>query len=218
MVRNNVQQLACAGTDLPSLTAEKLADTERNLDMSKAHAARADDNAKEIVALNRSIFRPTMTWDKKGKRAAEEARIVNRHIEEREERETLRQEALQARNRVEQTLGAPGSGATSKFDRFGGGRFGGGDKGSAKLDAQATKLAQRSRYQFEATASDDELEDELDDNMDEIGRLAGKLNVLGKAMGSEIDQQNARIGRLGEKTSTLDTKIYSGTQRLGNIK
>ncbi len=189
--------------------------------MSKAHAARAEDNAKEIVALNRSIFRPNIQFDKKAKRAAEEARIVNRHVEEREEREALRQEALQARNRVERTLGAPGSGV-SKADRFGAGRFGigksSGGAGAAAADPQATKLAQRSRYQFEATASDDELEDELDDNMDEIGRLAGKLHTLGVAMGNEIDQQNARITRLGEKTSTLDTKIYSGTQRMANIK
>ncbi|KDN52681.1 hypothetical protein K437DRAFT_231744 [Tilletiaria anomala UBC 951] len=200
--------------------SEKLADTERNLDLSKAYAGRADDNAKEIVALNRSIFRPNIQFDKKAKRAAEEARIINRHVDEREEREALRAETLAARNRVDQSLGAPGSGAGGggRFDRFAGGRFGSKDKDGPLQDAKATKLAQRSRYQFEATASDDELEDELDENLDEISRLSGRLNQLGRAMGGEIDAQNERLRRLQDKTTNLDTKVFSSTQRLGNIK
>ena len=125
---------------------------------------------------------------------------------------------MSARNRVEQTLGAPGSGGDGKFDRFAGGRFGGGKQEKAEKEAAATKLAQRSRYQFEAGASDDELEDELDGNLDEISHLSGRLNQLGRAMGTEIDQQNARIQRLGDKTSNLDTRVYAGTQRLANIK
>ena len=187
--------------------SDKLANTERHLDMSKAHASRAADNTREINRLNRSIFRPNLAFDKKGKRDAEEARIMNRHIEEREEREAVRAEALRTQNRVDQELGGPGSGRFG--GRFGMDRFGGGGK---KEDPAKAKMAQRSRYQFEATESDDELEDELDQNMDEIGQLSSRLNTLGKAMGTEITEQNQRIVRLGDKSTNLDNRIFQGEQ------
>lgn len=173
--------------------SDKIANTERHLDMSKAHSSRADDNAKEIVSLNRSIFRPNIQFNKKAKRDAEEARILNRHIEEREEREAVRSEALKSQNRADQVLTGAGTGSGRFADRFGGGRFGGGgNKPVSAEDARKNKLAQRSRYQFEATESDDDLEQELEDNLDEIGDLSSRLNQLGRAMGTEIDEQVSR--------------------------
>lgn len=193
--------------------SEKLADTERNLDLSKAYAHRADDNAREVERLNSSIFRPQITFNKSSKRAAQEARIINRHIDEREERERLRAEAYGTQRRVEDSLGGPGSSSRFNSSRFAFGR----NKDLPAEDPQAAKLTQRARYQFEATGSDDELEDELDDNLGNLGHIAGNLNRLGKAMGTEIDDQNRRVGRLGDKTSNLDTKVYASTMRLENL-
>ncbi|CDU26399.1 related to SEC9-protein transport protein [Sporisorium scitamineum] len=195
--------------------SEKIGNTERSLDLAKAHASRAEDNAKEIVALNRSIFRPNIQFNKKAKRDAEEARIIARHIDEREEREAVRRDVTAAQSRLDASMNGPGTGKAS-FGRFGQDRFGTGKK--AEEAAQRNKVAQRGRYQFEATESDDELEDELDQNLDEIGMLSSRLNQLGKAMGQEVDSQNARLQRIGDKATTLDTKIFAGTQRLGNIK
>ncbi|PWN25953.1 hypothetical protein BDZ90DRAFT_254575 [Jaminaea rosea] len=172
--------------------SDKIANTERHLDMSKAHSSRADDNAKEIVALNRSIFRPNIQFNKKAKRDAEEARILNRHIEEREEREAVRSEALKAQVRADQAL-------------------------TGAEEQQKQRLQQRSRYQFEATESDDELEGELEDNLDEIGALAGRLNQLGKSMGAELTSQNERLTRLNDKANRLDTRVYGSAQRLDAI-
>lgn len=194
--------------------SEKIGNTERSLDLAKAHASRAEDNAKEIVALNRSIFRPNVQFNKKAKRDAEEARIIARHIDEREEREAVRRDVTAAQSRLDASMNGPGTGKAS-FGRFGQDRFGTGKKAE---EAQRNKVAQRGRYQFEATESDDELEDELDQNLDEIGMLSSRLNQLGKAMGQEVDSQNARLQRIGDKATTLDTKIFAGTQRLGNIK
>lgn len=195
--------------------SEKIGNTERSLDLAKAHASRAEDNAKEIVALNRSIFRPNVQLNKKAKRDAEEARIIARHIEEREEREAVRRDVTTAQTRLDASMNGPGTGNAS-FGRFGQDRFGTGKK--AQEAAERNKVAQRGRYQFEATESDDELEDELDQNLDEIGTLSSRLNQLGKAMGQEVDSQNSRLQRIGDKATTLDTKIFAGTQRLGNIR
>ncbi|ETS62183.1 hypothetical protein PaG_03752 [Moesziomyces aphidis] len=194
--------------------SEKIGNTERSLDLAKAHASRAEDNAKEIVALNRSIFRPNIQFNKKAKRDAEEARIIARHIDEREEREAVRRDVTAAQSRLDASMNGPGTGKAN-IGRFGQDRFGTGKKAE---EAQRNKVAQRGRYQFEATESDDELEDELDQNLDEIGMLSSRLNQLGKAMGAEVDSQNSRLQRIGDKATTLDTKIFAGTQRLGNIK
>ena len=78
--------------------------------------------------------------------------------------------------------------------------------------------AQRERYQFEATESDDELEDELDGNLDEIAALSARMNILGRAMGQEVDAQNKRLQRVGDKTTALDTRIYAGTKRLETLR
>ena len=78
--------------------------------------------------------------------------------------------------------------------------------------------AQRARYQFEATQSDDELEDELDANLDDISALSARMNLLSKAMGQEVNAQNKRLERVSDKTSALDTRIYAGTQRLANLR
>lgn len=49
----------CADLRL-TLVSDRIANTERHLDLAKAHNDRAVDETKELEALNRSIFRPNM--------------------------------------------------------------------------------------------------------------------------------------------------------------
>lgn len=84
-------------------------------------------------------------------------------------------------------------------------------KSAEQLNGRAD---QRKRYQFESTASDDEVEDELDDNLDEIGDMTKRLKALGSAMGQELDNQNNRIERIEGKTVGLDNKIFRNTERV----
>lgn len=70
------------------------------------------------------------------------------------------------------------------------------------------------RYQFEATASDDEMENELDNNLDEIGEAAKRLKNLGLAMNSELDGQMDRLGRIENKVGKLDQRIYTNTEKV----
>lgn len=44
--------------------SERIANTERHLDIAKANNQRAEDKAAELKQLNRSIFRPVITWNK----------------------------------------------------------------------------------------------------------------------------------------------------------
>lgn len=79
---------------------------------------------------------------------------------------------------------------------------------------QAIRKEQRSRYQFDATNSDDEIEDELDDNLNEIGDMTKRLKALGQSMGQELDTQNQRIDRIGEKATSLDNRMFKNTERV----
>jgi hypothetical protein len=202
-VTNPVRLTLCFSLSLCSNRAirvlEKLANTERHLDISKNHSLRAEDNTDELKKLNRSIFRPAITFNKDGKRAAKEAKIQARYDDDREERERTLMDVRDSQN----TLGK----ATT---------YGRDDNGRGQLTGaqQAIRKEQRSRYQFESTNSDDEMEDEMDDNLNEIGDAAKRLKALGLAMGGELDTQNTRIDRISEKATSLDNRMFRNTEKV----
>ncbi|KAI0001995.1 hypothetical protein BJV77DRAFT_1141997 [Russula vinacea] len=200
--RNTVNRL---GTQ-----SEKLANTERHLDVSKTHSQRAEDKTDELKKLNRSIFRPAITFNKDAKRAAQEAKIQQRYEEEREEREKAMTDIRETQNRLGQ--------ASRYGQRDEGIELGSNGKQPRTGAQQALQREQRKRYQFEATASDDELEDELDENLDGISDVAKRLKALGTAMGQELDNQNNRIERIEEKTVSLDNRVFRNTEKLKRIK
>ena len=184
---------------------EKLANTERHLDVSKTHSQRAEDKTDELKKLNRSIFRPAITFNKDAKRAAQEAKIQQRYEEERDEHEKAMMDIRETHNRLGQASAYVGQGEDGI----------GPNGGRNRTAPQRTRqLEQRKRYQFEATASDDEMEDELDNNLDEISDMTTRLKALGTAMGQELDKQNDRIGRIEEKTVSLDNKVFRNTERV----
>ncbi|KAG6911943.1 hypothetical protein DXG01_000191 [Tephrocybe rancida] len=189
--------------------SEKLANTERHLDTAKGHSARAEDNTNELKQLNRSIFRPVIVFNKDAKRAAQEAKIQARYDEEREEREKTMLDIRETQNR----LGRAATYGRGNDDEEEEQLVGGARSRFKSQEQQATAKEQRKRYQFEATASDDELEDEVDGNLDEISEVSKRLKALGMAMGSELDNQNRRIDQIEGKTVRVEQKINLNTQR-----
>jgi hypothetical protein len=188
--------------------SEKLANTERHLDVSKGYSQKADDKTDELKQLNKSIFRPVITWNKDSKRAAQEAKVQARYEEEREEREKAMMDIRDTQNRIgrAQTYGR----ADNDEELLGRGK-------QRSEGALSARKEQRKRYQFDATASDDEVEDELDDNLDEIGEAAKRLKALGMTMGDELDKQVQRIKRIEEKTVDVDGRIYRNTERVSEF-
>ena len=188
------------------MIVEKLANTERHLDVSKTHSQRAEDKTDELKQLNRSIFRPVIHFNKDAKRAAAEAKIQARYEEERDEREKAMMDTRETQNRL---------GQASAYGQRGE-EIGPGGRRTKSATQQALQKEQRKRYQFEATASDDEMEDELDDNLDEILDVTKRLKALGSGMGEELDKQNNRIERIEEKTVNLDNKVFRNTERVSH--
>ncbi|GAA5895882.1 hypothetical protein JCM5296_006692 [Sporobolomyces johnsonii] len=202
-IAREAEETARATLDKLGDQSDRIANTERHLDLAKAHNDRAVDETKELEALNRSIFRPTFTFNKAAKRDREERRLLDRHNAEKAERELTRREQFESRQRIDQTY--------NKMDREAENAAG------ARLRARA-RGPERGRYQFEATASDDEVEDEIDGNLDELGGLAGRLKMLAMTAGQEVDSQNAKLGKLSNKVDVLDNNVVKSTQRLARVK
>lgn len=157
--------------------------------MTKAHNDRAADEAREIKSLNKSIFRPSFTWNKSAKRDAAERKILDRHHEEREEREETRRQVFESRERIGNTF------RQAERDQRAPGQY-----SSQAANSAASKLSGRSRYQFEADEEDDQVESELNSNLDEIGQLSKSLNLLARAAGEEVRTQNSKLDTLNNKT------------------
>ncbi|KAF8686756.1 hypothetical protein RHS04_00019 [Rhizoctonia solani] len=201
--------------------SEKIANTERHLDLAKGSTNRAEDKTDELKQLNRSIFRPVIVFNKDEKRRKQEQRIADRHEQERFERENAAVDVRDSHNRIGRaaTYGQrSGDGGDDNYGEDAEGISSG--RRNLPPEQQRARQAARSRYQFEATASDDELEDELGkyDNLDEIHDVAKRLKALAVASGQELDAQNARLNKITNKTDQLDTKIVRATDRLKRIK
>lgn len=190
---SSIQPFRCA--------LEKLANTERHLDVAKGFVNRVEDKQDELKQLNRSIFRPVFVINKDGKRIAQENKLLARHQEEREEHEKAMRDVRETQSRVGQAQAYAGD-------------AGGGSGRFKTAEVLAKRKDARQRYQFEASASDDEVEDEIEDNLDEIDDMAKRLKALSSTMGQELDNQNTRLERMDNKTTNLDNKIVLGTRRV----
>ncbi|KAG8932265.1 Protein transport protein S9 plasma membrane t-SNARE [Tulasnella sp. 418] len=195
--------------------SEKLANVERHLDSAKGHTNRAEDRTNEIKQLNKSIFRPVIVFNKDAKRQREEDRLNSRYAAEQEERERTALEVRESQNRVGR---AATYGRSQGEDTYGEEQPAGGfGRRNLTQAQQNARVQNRSRFQFEKTASDDELEDELDDNLDEIHDVTKRLRALAAAQGQELDTQNRRLDRLNDNAGKLDLKLNNATNRLKKL-
>lgn len=136
---------------------------------------------------------------KDAKRQAQEDKINERHLNERIEREKARLDVSETRQRLNSAANPSPYDSANRMPKPG---------------EQKAKREARARYQFDATASDDELEDELDENLDETLEVTKRLKNLATAMGQEVGGQNQRLVRVTDKTEGLEFAVLKNTERL----
>jgi hypothetical protein len=161
---------------------ERIHNTEKNLDLAANHNRVAEEKARELKTLNKSMFAVHVSnpFTASSRRAARDQEIIDRHRSEREERDNTREAAFGSQQRME-------------------GAFRGlqpGDPGYKPKPATKSTLAERSKYQFEADSEDEDMENEIDSNLDALSGAAGRLNLLARATGQEVDEQNKHIDRI----------------------
>ena len=166
---------------------EHIHNTEKNLDLAHNQNRVAEDKAKELKKLNRSMFAVHVAnpFTAGSRREARDQAVIDKHLDEREEREATRRAAYQADQRLK--------GAFKELHK--------GDEGYG--EKRGKNMAERSKYQFEADSEDEEMENEIDANLDLLGGAAGRLNALARATGKEVDEQNKLLDRIAEKVCPI---------------
>ena len=124
---------------------ERIHNTEKNLDLTANHNRNAEDKARELKKLNRSMFAVHVSnpFTASSRREQRDLDVLERHGLERAAREQSRREAFDSDQRMQKTF-----------------------KGLSKEEpnsssAKKASLAERAKYQFEADSEDDELENEV---------------------------------------------------------
>ncbi|KAI9723183.1 MAG: Meiosis-specific subunit of the t-SNARE complex [Chrysothrix sp. TS-e1954] len=179
---------------------ERIHETEKNLDLASNQNRLAEDKARELKHLNRSMFAVQVNnpFTKASRKAERDQAILDQHRSEREQRDATRAAAYgsQSRQQEHQRDLRNGPGGAQK----------------------KSNLAERSKYQFEADSEDEAMEDEIDGNLDALHGAAGRLNQLGRAMGKEVDSQNVHIDRIAGKADKVDDHIAMNRAKLDRIR
>lgn len=178
--RNTLARLGTQG--------ERIHNTEKNLDLAANHNRIAEDKARELKTLNKSMFAVHVSnpFTASSRRQQRDDDIINKHRSEREQRESSRQAAFESNQRLDRTFR----------------ELQPGEAGYAAKKGKST-LAERAKYQFEADSEDDEMETEIDSNLDALSGAATRLNGLARATGKEVDEQNRHLERITGKACDL---------------
>lgn len=178
---------------------ERIHDAEKSLDVATVEGRIAEEKAKELKTLNKSMFAVHVSnpFTSSRRRRERDERILNTHRAERETREGTEKEAFKTNQRMERT-------------------FRDIDKEAAKQTTRnRTNITDRAKYQFEADSEDEAMENEIEQNLDLLGGAASRLNGLARATGRELDEQNRHLERITAKVSPLEL-LSSRTRILTN--
>ena len=202
---------------------ERIHNTEKNLDLTANHNRLAEDKAKELKQLNRSMFAVHVSnpFTSNSRREQRDLDVLEKHGLERAQREASRREGFDTNQRMNKTFKD-----LSKED-------------ANQKSAKQSSLAERAKYQFEADSEDDEMENEvwrprrssalpipvskltpsatqIDSNLDALGGAASRLNGLARATGKEVDEQNRHLERINAKVKKTQhpPSLYHAFQRL----
>ncbi|PYI34299.1 hypothetical protein BP00DRAFT_390756 [Aspergillus indologenus CBS 114.80] len=181
---------------------ERIHDAERSLDVATIEGRIAEEKAKELKTLNKSMFAVHVSnpFTSARRRRERDERILDTHRQERETRDGTRNEAFKTNQRMERTF--------REIDR----------EASKQTTRGRTNVADRAKYQFEADSEDEAMENEIEQNLDLLGGAASRLNGLAKATGRELDEQNRHLERITGKSDFVDEQIAMNRAKLDRIR
>lgn len=166
---------------------ERLHNTEKNLDLAANQNKIAQDRAAELKTLNRSMFAVHVSnpFTSKQRQQKADDDIMNRHRSERDQREATRREGFSANQRME-----------SNFRDI--------NTAGVARPQQRTKK-DYGKFNLEDEEGADELEDQIDDGITELEGQVSMMNMVGRAIGKEVDSQNKQIDRIMAKVGVFET-------------
>ncbi|KAJ6138945.1 hypothetical protein N7471_005431, partial [Penicillium samsonianum] len=181
---------------------ESVHDTEKSLDMTSIEGRIAEDKARELKTLNKSMFAVHVAnpFTASRRRRERDEKVLNTHREDRDVRDGTRSEAHATNQRMDRVFRDIERDAAKQ---------GKGKKAS---------VTERAKYQFEADSEDEAMEDEIEQNLDLLGGATGRLNGLAKATGKELDEQNRHLERIMGKSDFVDDQIAMNRAKLDRIR
>ncbi|KAF9922547.1 Protein transport protein S9 plasma membrane t-SNARE [Linnemannia zychae] len=191
--------------------SEQLGRIERSLDSAQIHADNAQQKAGELKTVNRSMFaihiKNPFNSTKKRERELEEAK--RKAAEELAQREAIRREEYQSKQRVDAAMG------TGAYARHPGLNNNNNNNGYSNNGRGGP--GERSAYSFENTAEDDAQEDEIDRNLDAMSGYLSRLKTNALTMNQEVNRQNERMTNITSKTDNLHGSVTHNTALLNRI-
>ena len=159
---------------------ERLHNTEKNLDLAANQNKIAQDRAAELKTLNRSMFAVHVgnPFTSKQRQQKADDEVMNRHRSERDQREATRRDGYTANQRMESTFR---------------------DINSAGRPRQQPRKKDYGKFNLDDEEGADELEDQIDDGITELEGQVSMMNMVGRAIGKEVDSQNKQIDRIMTK-------------------
>ncbi|KAF5096882.1 hypothetical protein D0Z00_002619 [Geotrichum galactomycetum] len=179
---------------------ERIANTERSLALAETQNNIAEEKARELKTLNRSMFAVHVKNPFTAKRNLEmkEEAIKNEKRMEQIRREEQRAISYKSQQRVTEGLLTHTS--------------------TAQKYASQRRGVDRSKYMVgDGDSEDEEMESEIERNLDSLSHAASRLNKLALTANAEIVEQNKRLDHIAEKTDKLDLNVHLNTTRLSNI-
>lgn len=161
---------------------ERIHNTEKNLDLTANHNRIAEEKARELRTLNKSMFAVHVSnpFTASSRRQKRDDEVLEKHRSERAMREATRMEGYETDRRLQQTF--------KEMETEG-----------RNPKAQKSSLAERAKFQFEADEEDDEMENEIDSNLNALHGAAVRLNGIATATGKELAEQNRHLERINQK-------------------
>ncbi|KAJ4272382.1 Protein transport protein S9 plasma membrane t-SNARE [Fusarium torreyae] len=190
---------------------ERLNNTEKHLDLAANQNKIAQDRAAELKTLNGSMFAVHVSnpFTSKQRKLKADEEVMSRHRSEREQREATRRDGFQANQRME-------------------GNFR--EMNSAGRPRQQPRKKDYGKFNLEDEEGADEIEDQIDDGITELEGQVSMMNMVGRAIGKEVDTQNKQIDRIMNKASyflhgliimisdAVDDATRMNRERLARIK
>ncbi|KAG2734120.1 hypothetical protein G9P44_002126 [Scheffersomyces stipitis] len=174
--------------------SEKLYNTEQNLMLADVQNKIANEKAKELHRLNRSIFIPAYGFNQKKSLAEQEQRIKSFNEQGKPSQEENPNNIKGNSDRLKNDI--------SRSLSFEHGR----------------RKPLSPRYQFENESEDDEMEQQIEDNLEQIDYFSRKLSKSASVIGQEMNSQNATLEVLEQNADIVDSNILRNTEKLNRIR
>ncbi|KAK9474918.1 uncharacterized protein V1510DRAFT_411002 [Dipodascopsis tothii] len=193
--------------------SDMIANAEQSVSITENQVKIAEDMAKELKTLNRSMFAVHVSnpFNSRRRLQEREMKIRNTFQSQQAAREAQRAVQYESQQRVAGALGnVPGERRRllTETER----------KYREQMEKQKQSLSSVSSMQFEPDEEDFQIEADIDGTLNDISAATTRLQSMALAINKEVRTHNDRVGRLNERTRDVEVDVHLNTTRLATIR